>query len=205
MLSRERRRERRRLVVKAAIERIEEQMRQYAEDFLRNEYGAQALKKLETIRLSAVDAYDTGGVSEASETEVKLAAKRDVDAGKLTGTTKLILRHELGHILDDAPAFLEFEEEINHEKIAWKKAKPRNAAEHWYKNISVRTHLDPLKMQSMGFPRPETKVLPKNLQQGVKSEVTRMKKDSVWVDEVLAERFALANLVENPNYYNLTL
>jgi len=31
-----------------------------------------------------------------------------------------------------------------------------------------------------------------------------MKKDSVWVDEVLAERFALANLIENPNYYNTT-
>ena len=33
---------------------------------------------------------------EASETEIKLAAKRDVNAGKLTDTTKLILRHELG-------------------------------------------------------------------------------------------------------------
>jgi len=190
--------------VNATIERIEEQIRQYAEDFLKNEYGAEALKKLSSIHISAVDAYDTGGVSQATETEVKLAAKRDIEAGKLTGTTKLILRHELGHILDNAPAFPDFEEEILHEKMAWEKAKLKNAAEHWYKNISVRTHLDPLKMQSMGFPRPETKVSPQKLLQGVQSEVARMKKDSVWVDEVLAERFALANLIENPNYYNTT-
>jgi hypothetical protein len=192
------------LVVKATIERIEDQIRQYAEDFLRNEYGAQALSKLALINIKAIDAYDDGGVSEATETEIKLAAKRDINAGRLTYTTKLILRHELGHILDNAPAFLEFEEEIKHEKIAWEKAKLKSAAEHWYKNLSVRTHMDPLKMQSMGFPRPETKVSPQQLQQGVISEVARMKNHCVWVDEVLAERFALANLIENPNYYNKT-
>src|SRR5208337_5553471 len=103
--------------------------------------------------IKAVDAYDNGGVSEATDKDIKIAARRDIDAGKLTNTTKLIIRHELGHILDEnSPAFPEFEEEIEHEKIAWVNAKPKTPAEHWYKNVSIRTHIDPLKMQSIGFP-----------------------------------------------------
>jgi hypothetical protein len=189
--------------VKATVQRIETQIREYAEQFLRSEYGEKALEKLAPIRISAIDAYDDGGVSEATETEVKLAAKRDVDAGKLTETTKLILRHELGHILDETERdFPEFDEAILHERIAWENAKPKTAAEKWYKNISIRTHLDPLKMQSMGFPRPETKLSPQQLEAGRLAEIARMKKDSLWVDEVLAKRFAMANLVEDPNYYN---
>jgi len=180
-------------------------MREYAEEFLRKEYDEQALAKLSLIHISAIDAYDDGGISEATDKEVKLAAKRDIDAGKLTNTTKMILRHELGHVLDEGlPDFPEFKEEIKHEKIAWEKAKLKTTAEKWYKNISIRTHIDPLKMQALGFPRPETKLSPQQLQVGTLAEVTRMKKDSVWVDEVLAKRFAMANLVENPTYYNTT-
>lgn len=191
--------------MKATIQQIEIEIKEYAEQFLRKEYGEKALEKLAPIHISLVDAYDEGGISEATDTEIKLAAKRDVDAGKLTETTKLILRHELGHILDETERdFPEFAEEIVHEKIAWENAKPKTAAENWYKNISIRTHIDPLKMQSMGFPRPETKLLSQQLEVGTLAEVERMKKDSVWVDEVLAKRFAMANLVENPNYYNPT-
>jgi hypothetical protein len=181
---------------------IEYQMKEYAEDFLRAEYGEEGLKKLALIHISVVDSYDSGGVSEATDTGVKLAAKRDFVAGKLTNTTKLVLRHELGHILDDQlPLFPEFDEEIEHEKIAWNNAKPKNAAERWYENLSIRTHLDPLKMAAMGFPRPETKLSPEQLQQGTLAEIERMKKDSSWVDEVLAKRYAMAHLIENPNYY----
>jgi hypothetical protein len=190
--------------VQPAIEYIEEQIRQYAQDFLRSEYGEQAIEKIAPIRICAVDAYDTGGVSEASETDVKVAVKRDVNAGKLTPTTKLILRHELGHILENSMSYGEFDEEIEHEKQAWDKAKPKNAAEKWYRNISIRTHLDPLKMKAIGFPTPETKLSPQQLRMGTVLEVERMKKGSVWVDELLAMRYAMANLVENPHYYDST-
>ncbi len=77
---------------------------------MRSEYGEQAIEKIAPIHICAVDAYDTGGVSEATETDVKVAAKRDVTAGKLTHTTKLVLRHELGHILENSPILFEFEE-----------------------------------------------------------------------------------------------
>jgi hypothetical protein len=189
--------------VKATVQCIESEIRQYAAEFLQSEYGDEALSKLAQIRLTAIDAYDDGGVSEATETEVKLAAKRDIDAGHLTDTTKLILRHELGHILDQSQRDSEeFDEEMVHEKIAWDNAKPKTAAEKWYRNLSIRTHIDPLKMMAVGFPRPETKVSLHKLQQGTQSEITRMQKSSAWVDEALAERYAMANLIENPNYYN---
>jgi len=181
-----------------------EQIREYATCFLKTEYGDQALRKLAALDIVDVEAYDTGGVSEATEKYVKIAVKRDVNAGKLTGTTKLIVRHELGHILDEnSPAFPEFEEEIEHEKIAWVNAKPKTPAENWYKNVSIRTHIDPLKMQSLGFPRPETKVSPRRLKQGTKMEMRRMQKGNALVDRVLAERFAMANLIENPDYSRL--
>ena len=125
---------------------------------LENRIGDQALKKLAALDIVAVDAYDSGGISETTEKYIKIAVKRDINAGKLTGTTKLIVRHELGHVLDEgSPAFPDFDEEIEHEKIAWVNAKPKTPAENWYKNVSIRTHVDPLKMQSLGFPRPETK------------------------------------------------
>ena len=190
--------------METTAETIQEQMKTYARHFLKAEYGDQALKKLDALEIIAVDAYDTGGVSEATEKYVKIAVKRDIDAGKLTNTTKLIIRHELGHILDESSqAFPEFDEEIQHEKIAWAKAKPKTPAENWYRNISIRTHIDPLKMQSLGFPRPETKVSPQKLKQGTNWEMKRMKKDSVFVDRFLAERFALANLIENPDCYSI--
>lgn len=189
--------------MKATVQCIESEIRQYAAEFLESEYGGQALEKLALISITAVDAYDDGGVSEATESEVKLAAKRDIDAGRLTDTTKLILRHELGHILDESQRESdEFDEEIVHEKIAWDNAKPKTAAEKWYRNLSIRTHLDPLKMMALGFPRPETKVSPQQLQQGMRVEIERMRKDSAYVDESLAERYAMANLIENPNYYS---
>lgn len=179
-------------------------MKEYVEAFLTSQYGKEkAVEVLETIQIIAVENYDSGGVSEATEQHIKIAAKRDIDAGKLTDTTKLIIRHELGHIFDEnSPDFPEFEEEIQHEKIAWAKAKPRNAAENWYKNVSIRTHLDPLKMMSIGFPSPETKISQEQLKRGIFLEVKRMKKNISWVDEVLAERYAMANLVENPYFYN---
>ena len=49
-------------------------------------------------------------------------------------------------------------------KSLGQKPKPKTPAEKWYKNISIRTHVDPLKMQSLGFPRPETKVSPQTAQ-----------------------------------------
>ncbi len=189
--------------METTVKRIEEQIKEYAKCFLKTEYGDQALKRLEMFDIKAVDAYDTGGVSEVTDKDIKIAARRDIDAGKLTNTTKLIIRHELGHILDEnSPAFPEFEEEIEHEKIAWVNAKPKTPAEHWYKNVSIRTHIDPLKMQSIGFPRPETKVSPELLKQGISIELKRMKRNSLFVDKILAERFVLANLIEDPNYYN---
>ena len=189
--------------METTAKRIEEQIKEYAKYFLKTEYGDQALQRLEMFDIKAVDAYDTGGVSEATDKDIKIAARRDIDAGKLTNTTKLIIRHELGHILDEnSPAFPEFEEQIEHEKIAWVNAKPKTPAEHWYKNVSVRTHIDPLKMQSIGFPRPETKVSPELLKQGINIELKRMKRDSLFTDKILAKRFAMANLVEDPNYYN---
>ena len=191
--------------METAAKIIEEQIKEYAKCFLKTEYGDQALKRLEMFEVKAVDAYDTGGVSEATDKDIKIAARRDIVAGKLTSTTKLIIRHELGHILDEnAPAFPEFEEEIEHEKIAWANAKPKTPAEHWYKNISIRTHTDPLKMQSIGFPSPETKVSPELLKHGTNMELKRMKKDSPLTDKILAKRFAMANLIEDPNYYNST-
>ena len=187
----------------ASLENVEAEMRLYAACFLRLEYGFEAEKKLDMLEISAVDAYDTGGVSEATDRGVKIAAKRDVAAGKLTGTSKLILRHELGHILDrESPLFPEFDEEIQHEKIAWTNAKPKNAAENWYKNLSVRTHIDPLKMAALGFPRPELKVSAEKLERGTRMEMKRMGRDSVFVDRNLAERFALLNLVENSRFYD---
>jgi hypothetical protein len=187
----------------STVQWIQGQLRQYAEGFLQAEYGGEAAAKvLGAIEIIAVDTYDDGGVSEATEDHIVIAARRDVEAGQLTATTKLILRHELGHIFDlqDEPA--DFEEELEHEKTAWAKAKPKNAAEQWYKNLSIRTHIDPLKMQSMGFPRPETKLSEAQLSQGVMAEVERMKKDSAIVDSLLAKRYAMANLVENPDFYS---
>ena len=182
---------------------IEEQMKAYALEFLKANYGEGSLKKLELLDIIAVDAYDVGGTSEATDSHIQIAAKRDINAGRLTGTTKLILRHELGHFLDgDAPMFPEFDEEIEHEKKAWKLAKPRNAAEHWYQNVSVRTHVDPLKMQARGFPRPELKITLRLLKRGTRMEVKRMRQDSVFVDGVLAERFAMVNLLLNPDFYH---
>ena len=187
----------------ATLKSIEKQMKIYAEHFLRTEHGDQALSKLETLDITALNAYDAGGLSEVTDETIKIAAKRDIDAGKLTNTTKLILRHELGHVLDsNSPCFPEFEEEIEHEKIAWRNAKPKNPAEQWYKNLSIRTHIDPLKMQVLGFPRPENRVSPERLKQGTNAEIKRMRKDSALVDKKLAERFAMANLIENPNYYH---
>jgi hypothetical protein len=185
------------------VQWIQGQLRQYAEGFLQAEYGAEAAAKvLGAIEIIAVDTYDDGGVSEATEDHIVIAAKRDVETGRLTATTKLILRHELGHVFDlqDEPA--DFEEELEHEKTAWAKAKPKNAAEQWYKNLSIRTHIDPLKMQSMGFPRPETKLSESQLRLGVVAEVERMKKDSTTVDTGLAKRYAMAKLVENPHFYS---
>jgi hypothetical protein len=178
-------------------------MKEYSKYFLKTEYGDQALQRLKMFEIKAVNAYDTGGVSEATDNDIKIAARRDIDAGKLTKTTKLIIRHELGHILDEnSPAFPEFEEQIEHEKIAWVNAKPKTPAEHWYKNVSIRTHIDPLKMQSIGFPRPERKVTPELLKHGLNMELKRMKKDCRFADKILATRFAMANLVEDPNYYD---
>ncbi|HSV50444.1 MAG TPA: hypothetical protein VLH35_09005 [Candidatus Acidoferrales bacterium] len=187
-----------------SVQWIQGQMRQHAEEFLRTEYGPEAATKvLGAIEIIAIDAYDEGGLTEVTEDHIKIAAKRDIEAGKLTATTKLILRHELGHIFDPTPEeFTGFEEEIKHERTAWVKAKPKNAAENWYKNLSIRTHIDPLKMQSLGFPRPETKLSGNQLRQGIASEVQRMKKYSPLVDETLAKRYAMANLVENPNFYS---
>ncbi len=189
--------------MQTTAKRIEGKIKEYAKHFIKTEYGNQALKKLEMFDIKAVDAYDTGGISEVTDKNIKIAAKRDIDAGKLTNTTKLIIRHELGHILDEnSPAFPEFEEQIEHEKIAWVNAKPKTPAEHWYKNVSIRTHIDPLKMHSMGFPRPETKIAPELLKQGINMELKRMKTDTLTADEILAKRFAMANLIEDPDYYN---
>ncbi len=181
---------------------IEYEIKEYAEQFLKTEYGEQAAKKLTDFEIKAVDAYDDGGVSEITDEHIQIAAKRDIEAGKLTNTTKLIVRHELGHLLDQSSeAFPDFSEEIEHEKTAWINAKPRNAAEQWYKNLSIRTHVDPLKMQSMGFPRPERKVSSDMLRHATDIELKRMKKESPFADAVLAERLAMANLIEDPNYY----
>ena len=182
---------------------IEYDIKEYAEQFLKTEYGEQAAKKLTNFEIIAVDAYDDGGVSEITDEHIKIAARRDIEAGKLTETTKLIVRHELGHLLDQSSdAFPDYEEEIKHETAAWMNAKPRNAAEQWYKNLSIRTHIDPVKMQTMGFPRPEKKVSVKMLKQGTNMELKRMKKESPFADELLAVRFAMVNLIENPNYYS---
>jgi hypothetical protein len=183
-------------------ETIEEQMKEYAKYFLKTEYGDQALKRLEMFDIKAVNAYDTGGVSEVTDKEIKIAARRDIDAGKLTNSTKLVIRHELGHVLDEnSPEFPEFEEEIEHEKIAWAKAKPKTPAERWIKNISIRTHIDPLKMQTIGVPSPEKKVPPKLLEHGLNKELERMKRVSVFTDKILAKRFAMVHLIEDINYY----
>lgn len=192
--------------MQSILQQIQTQMRQFAKEFLQAEYGSEeAAAVLDTIEIIAVDAYDVGGVSEVTEDHIKIAAKRDVEAGKLTSTTKIIIRHELGHIFDPQPEeFTGFEEEIQHERTAWLMAKPKNAAENWYKNLSIRTHIDPLKMQSVGFPRPQTKLSKEQLRQGIASEVLRMKRSNLLVDEVLAKRYAMANLVENPNFYSQT-
>jgi hypothetical protein len=189
--------------LRTVTEKLEAQMKAYAKEFLKAEYGAQAQKKLETYALTAVYSYDVGGVSEVTGKEIRIAAKRDIDTGHLTGETKLSIRHELGHIIDEnSPDFPDFEELIAHEKIAWDNAKLKTPAEHWYKNLAVRTHMDPLKMQVIGYPTSENKISPKLLKKATELEVTRMKKDSPFVDEVLAERFAMANLVENKAYYS---
>ena len=188
--------------LETTAKRLEELIKEYARFFLKGEYGDQALKRLDMFEIKALNAYEIGGVSEVTDKDIKIAAGRDIDAGKLTNTTKLIIRHELGHILDEnSPEFPEFEEQIEHEKIAWVNAKPKTPAEHWYKNVSIRTHIDPLKMQSIGFPRPEKKVSAKLLKQGTNLELKRMKRDSLFTDKILAERFAIANLIEDPNYY----
>ena len=185
---------------------IESEIKEYAAQFLKAEYGQQTAEKLTSFEIKAVDAYDDGGVSEITEEHIQIAARRDVEAGKLTNTTKLIVRHELGHLLDQSSdSFPNFDEEIEHEKAAWINAKPKNAAEQWYKNLSIRTHVDPLKMQAMGFPRPERKVSSKKLKQATNMELERMKKESPFVDVVLAERFAMANLLEDPYHYDKTV
>jgi hypothetical protein len=182
---------------------IEYDIKEYAQQFLKKEYGTKAARKLSDFEIKAVDAYDDGGISEITEEHIQIAAKRDIKAGKLTNTTKLIVRHELGHLLDQkSDTFPDFNQEIEREKTAWNIAKPRTAAENWYKNLSIRTHIDPLKMQSMGFPRPEKKVSQKTLKQAVTAELKRMKKESPFADAVLAERFAMANLMTNPHYYS---
>ncbi len=181
---------------------IECEIKIYAEVFLKTEYGERAAQKLTSFKIKAVNAYDDGGVSEITEEHIQIAARRDVEAGKLTDTTKLIVRHELGHLLDQSSeGFPNYDEEIEHERTAWINAKPRNAAEHWYKNLSIRTHIDPLKMQSMGFPRPERKISVKLLKKATQLELRRMKKNGPFADATLAERFAMANLIENPDYY----
>jgi hypothetical protein len=188
--------------LQATVQQIEEQIKDYAEHFLKIEYGDQALKKLEMFDIKAVDAYDGGGVSEVTDKEIKIAARRDMAAGKLTNSTKLVIRHELGHVLDEnSPEFPEFEEEIEHEKIAWAKAKPKTPAEYWIKNISIRTHIDPLKMQSIGFPNPEKKVPLELLENGLNVELKRMERVSVFPDKILAKRFAMVHLIEDINYY----
>jgi hypothetical protein len=188
--------------LQATVQQIEEQIKDYAEHFLKIEYGDQALKKLEMFDIKAVDAYDGGGVSEVTDKEIKIAARRDIAAGKLTNSTKLVIRHELGHVLDEnSPEFPEFEEEIEHEKIAWAKAKPKTPAEYWIKNISIRTHIDPLKMQSIGFPNPEKKVPLELLEHGLNVELKRMERVSVFPDKILAKRFAMVHLIEDINYY----
>lgn len=185
------------------VEHIENQMRAYAKDFLIKEYGEKAVKKLQTIEIKALDVYDDGGTSEITEKAIRIAAKRDICAGKLTNTTKIVIRHELGHLLDgNAPDFPQFEEQIEHEKIAWKNAKLKGSAENWYKNVSIRTHIDPLKMQSMGFPRPEKKISHEHLERGVEMELKRMGRDSSFVDVNLAARYAMANLIEKTNFYD---
>ena len=182
--------------------KVEQEMKEYAENFLKTEHDDQAPRLIENLEIQAINAFDDGGVSEITEKGIKIAAKRDIDAGKLTSTTKLILRHELGHLLDkDSPAFPNFEEEIAHEKMAWANAKPKNAAENWYKNLSIRTHVDPLKMQLMGFPRPERRISASRLKRAARVESERMKRSSVFVDEILAERFAMARLIEDSEYY----
>ena len=185
-----------------ASKRIEQKIRQFSEDFLRAEYGEEAAKKPEKYTIKAIYASDGDCISEVSGNEIRIAAKTDIDEGKLTNSTKLTIRHELGHVLDEnLPDFPDFEELILHEKIAWKNAKLKTPAEYWCKNLSIRTHMDPLKMHAMGYPSDRTKILPKQLRQATKIEVERMRKDSLFVDEVLAERFAMAHLVENPKYY----
>lgn len=182
---------------------IEYQIKAYARDFLLREYGEEAARKLEMIEIKAINTYDNGGVSERTEKDIKIAAKRDFLAGKLTDTTKLIVRHEIGHLLDDnSPDFPEYSEIIEHEKIAWKNAKVGSPAHNWYKNLSIRTHVDPLKMQSMGFPRPETKIPKENLNHGINVEIKRMGKYSPLVDRDLATRYAMAKLIENPDFYH---
>lgn len=69
----------------------------------------------------------------------------------------------------------------------------------------IRTHIDPLKMQSLGFPRTETKISPEQLERGIAFEVKRIKKDSTWVDPTLAKRYAMANLVMDPDFYSRQL
>ena len=68
-------------------------------------------------------------------------------------------------------------------------------------NVSVRTHLDPVKMASLGFPRPEWKLALGKLTRGTIREMGRMSLDNVFVDKGLAERFAMVNLLENPDFY----
>lgn len=188
--------------MQSSVEQIERQIREYSEHFLKTEYGEQAVKKLAEYTIEAVYAYDTS-LSEVTGNTIKIATKRDMDIGKLTDATKLTIRHELGHILDEnLPDFPDFDETIEHERIAWVNAKLKTPVEHWCKNLAIRTHLDPLKMQTLGFPCPERKVTPAQLKRGINMELERMSKDSPFVDEHLAERYAMANLIENPNYYN---
>ena len=188
--------------MQSSVEQIERQIREYSERFLKTEYGEQAAKKLAEYTIEAVYAYDTS-LSEVTGKIIKIAAKRDIDIGKLTDSTKLTIRHELGHILDqNLPDFPDFNETIEHERIAWVNAKLKTPVEHWCKNLAIRTHLDPLKMQAIGFPCPEIKVSPEQLKWGINMEIERMSKDSPFVDEHLAERYAMVNLIENPNYYD---
>jgi hypothetical protein len=195
---------RKKKVLQISQRQIEDEIRAYALDFLGREYGEGAQKKLQAYSIITVDSYDCGGVSEATEDQIIIAIKRDLVAGKLTETTKLVVRHELGHILDEtAPLCPTFEEEVAHEKIAWKNAKPKTAAERWYMCVSLRTHIDPLKMQAVGFPQPQTKIAPQKLIHAAETEAHRMGQESVFVDETWAERLAMAHLLENPDYYSL--
>lgn len=68
--------------------------------------------------------------------------------------------------------------------------------------MSYPNAYQPLKDAVAGFPRTETKISPEQLECGIAFEVKRIKKDSAWVDRVLAKRYAMANLVMDADFYS---